>query len=34
MVLSNTGRICVEKKAKKQNAFDVDQGNPTSASGR
>jgi len=26
MVLSNTGRICVEKNAKKQNLFDVDQG--------
>jgi len=34
MVLSNTGRICVKKKAKKQNAFDVDQGRPPSESGR
>jgi len=34
MVLSNTGRICVKKKAKKQNAFDVDQGRPPSESER
>jgi len=28
MVLSNTGRICVEKNAEKENLFDVDQGHP------